>query len=105
MASPNTDGASALALDDDSSPRTHDAPRVSRAARLGIPLSGEWLPAARALVNAKGLTEAARLLGTSRNTMAAAAGGAGLREGTRLLFEQRLRALQTEIDSPRRGAR
>lgn len=105
MTSSIPDRAAALdtSTEADPSPRANDARRVSRTARLGLPLSAEPLALARTLVADEGLTDAARLLGTSRNTLAAAAGGAGLREGTRVLLEQRLRGLQTA--STRRGAR
>ncbi len=55
------------------------------------PLDDADLALARKAISDLGLTEAARALDVPRNTLAGAAGGARLREGTRMVMGDRLR--------------
>ncbi len=84
--------ASVLAATDQK-PSSGDAPVRRRP--MGLPLDPASLEVVRSIVSAHGLTEAAHLLGMARNTVAQAAAGAGLREGTRLQLAIAIATAQT----------
>ena len=68
-------------------------PPPPRAQRLPScrPLDDADQGVVRELIAQHGLSDAARITGVPKNTLAAAAGGARLREGTRMLLSARLR--------------
>ncbi len=76
-------------LDYAAPPRARSLPRASTCR----PLDAGELALARAAVAEFGLCAAARRLDLERHTLASAAGGARLREGTRMVIADRLRRL------------
>lgn len=79
-------------IHDDASPITPARAR-RHVPRPSVPLEEADLAAVRALIAATSLTEAARRLDVARTTLAPVAAGAAVREGTRLVISQRLRAI------------